>query len=552
VVQPTTHNLNNLELTYNQILNYPTPHNVTFKRPPHDIPYFTMSKLIKPIYVAEGLWSLLEQNYGRLAKKLPALYALTEFVLRTPKFRLEDARTAIKHKIKHLPSQSTIANYLRSLIEKDIIVRSREGKRDQYRYDLSSKAILSLETSSKYYSQFLDAKYERNPVSFDHNSHLTGNFYHYDDGKTGFEQYRVILEPGIETEQFLHAYLDLTSQWNIYLGDKSIDPDSRVPYARANLPRHPFQIDQPPEAFGRTGAKPYAFIGKTHLPDLRPAHDPGLKVGRQFMLDFSSFEPRILAFITNHIDLINMANSGSDMYNELYHCYLSDYPITDVKRLVLAWINGAGSMRLAEFVDPDEFGKLRYNSADEMLNKLMGHFPTIEAYRLQLASDWKENGELRTPDGNVMLLSYTKKNKLGIKTLTPNELRRKSLALLLQTYGGLLSQAIITGAQSLEFASLRLCVYDGFMFYCRKEHYEAALMEVSQLLVKTTKRIFPTVFMPFKLEWANDSHGLLFSKERGDTQPITFSDLDSTRENDKSRVATAYSHAIMVAHDTNV
>ena len=480
-----------------------------------------MSKLIKPIYVAEGLWSLLEQNYGRFAKKLPALYALTEFVLGTPKFRLEDARTAIKH----LPSQSTIANYLRSLIEKDIIVRSREGKRDQYRYDLSSKAILSLETSSKYYSQFLDAKYERNPVSFDYNSHLTGNFYHYDDGKTGFEQYRAILEPGIETEQFLHAYLDLTSQWNVYLGDKSIDPDSRVPYARANLPRHPFQIDQPPESFGRTGSKPYAFIGKTYLPDLRPAHDPALKNGRQFMLDFSSFEPRILAFITNQTDLTKMANSIADMYDGIYQHYLSEYPISDIKRLILAWINGAGSRRLAEFIDPDEFSKLQYNVATEILNKLMGQFPTIEAFRIQLAADWKENGELRTPDGNAMMKDYTKKNKQGIKTLLPSELRRKSLALLLQSYGGLLSQAIITGAQSLEFASLRLCVYDGFMFYCKKEHYEAALLEVSQLLVKTAKRIFPTILMPFKLEWANDSHGLLFSKERGDTQPQCIKEL---------------------------
>lgn len=481
-----------------------------------------MNDLSKPIYVAEGLWSLLEQNYGRLAKKLPTLYALTEFVLRTPKFRLEDARAAIKHKIKHLPSQSTIANYLRSLIEKDIIVRSREGKRDQYRYDLSSKAILSLETSSKYYSQFLDAKYERNPVSFDHNSHLTGNFYHYADGKTGFEQYRAILEPGIETEQFLHAYLDLTSQWNIYLGDKSIDPDSRVPYARVNLPRNPFRIDQPPESFGRTGAKPYAFIGKTHLPDLRPAHDPSLKVGRQFMLDFSSFEPRILAFITNQTDLTKMANSIADMYDGIYQHYLSEYPISDIKRLILAWINGAGTKTIAKYVDPDESGMLQYHLATEILNKLMRQFPEIESLRIQLSEDWASNSELVAPDGTAMPLQITKKGTIGIKTLTSGQRRRKSLALLLQSYGGLLSRQIIIGAQSLKFACLRLCVYDGFMFYCKKEHYEAALLEVSELFKSITQKLFPTILMPCKLEWAHDDHGLIFSKERGDQQPDIF------------------------------
>ena len=481
-----------------------------------------MDTNIKTTFMAEGLMNLLIENFGRLNRWLPIYYALVELILWKPKFKVAEIRKYLKVSTGVIPSNVTLQKQLSELVDRNIIIRDRPNYRSIYTYDLSPLAINMLKGTARYFKYFTNARDKRNAVRFmtiqDPLLSISPELGHMPP-MSGYHEWESLMEPGIETEQFLQAYRTLTSQWNIYLGDRSADPESRVPYVRANLPRYPFQIDQPPESFGRIGSRPYTFIGKTHLPDLHPAHDPGLKRGRQFMLDFSSFEPRILAYFIKQPELFEMANSADDMYHEIYKTCLSGYPISDIKLLILSWINGAGVKTVSKYITLSESGERQLDLASEVLNKLHLQFPEVEAMSIQLADDWINNGELGTPDGTAQPLCYSKKNKKGIRTLADGERRRKSLALILQTYSGLLGQIIITEAQNLKLAHLRLCVYDGFMFYCKKEHYEAAVFEVSQLLNNITHKLFPTIVMPFKLEWVNDDHGIIFSKELGDSQP---------------------------------
>ena len=477
----------------------------------------------KTAYVAEGLIDLLIATFGKFNKSLPTYYALVELVLRKPRVKIKEIGTYLKPPSRSSPSTRTLNKRILDLIQSGIIVRSRINYRTTYTYDLSEQAISMLRNSTRYFKYFTNARDKRNAVSFvtiqDPLLSVSPELGHMPP-MSGYHEWESLMEPGIETEQFLQAYRTLTSQWNIYLGDRSADPESRVPYVRANLPRYPFQIDQPPESFGRIGSKPYSFIGKTHLPHLHPAHDLGLKRGRQFMLDFSSFEPRILAYFIKQPELFEMANSANDMYHEIFQRHLSNYSITDVKLLILSWINGAGLKGISQYVSLPEPGGQLFNVAADISIKLQSQFPEIEALRMQLTECWSSNSELRTPDGSLVPLHYTNKKEQGIKTLTPGQQRRKSIALFLQTYSGLLGRQVISEARDLKFAYLRLCVYDGFMFYCKKEYYDAALMEASQLLTRITKKMFSSIIMPHKLEWVNDDHGAIHNPgqdaKRGD------------------------------------
>jgi hypothetical protein len=469
-----------------------------------------MDTNLKTKYMAEGLIDLLSESFGKLNKRLSTYYALLELISWKPRFKVADIEKLTNWTRGTRPSRTTLIKRLSELEERNIIVRSRPNYRSIYTYDLSPEAIERISDSTRYYKHFTNARDKRNAVVS-----LTINPL-FDDINHGVSlppmsshiEWESLMEPGIETELFLKAYDKLTSQWNIYLGDRSFDPKSRLPFLVANLPRLPFRIDQPPERFGRIGSNPYAFVGKSHLPDLHPVHDPGLKHGRQFMLDFSSFEPRILAFFTRQPELLEIANSADDMYEQIHQRHLNNFPISDKKRLILAWINGAGVQGLSEFINVSISGGNKLSVVEEVMMKLQCQFPEIEALRIQFASQWASEDELIAPDGTRMPLHYTKKNKQGLKELTFGERSRKSLALILQTYSGLLGRQIITEAQNLKFAYLRLCVYDGFMFYCKKEHYETAMMEVSELLSRVSKELFPTVLMPFKLEWSGDASGV--------------------------------------------
>jgi hypothetical protein len=469
-----------------------------------------MNTHLKTKYMAEGLIDLLSESFGKFNKRLPTYYALVELIIWKPRFKVADIVKLTNSSTAIRTSRVTLLKRLSELVDRNIIVRSRPNYRSIYTYDLSPKAIERIKVSTRYFQYFTNARDKRNAVASVATDPLT-----HDSSRgvilppmSGYHEWESLMEPGLETELFLHAYNKLTSQWNIYLGTRSLDPNPRLPFSVTNLPRLPFRIDQPPESFGRVGSKPYSFIGKSHLPDLHPAHDPGLKHGLQFMLDFSAFEPRILAYFIKQPELLEMANSAGDMYHEIFHRYLSSYPITDSKHLILSWINGAGVQGISKFISPPESGEQLSDVAEDILNKLQSQFPEIEALRIQMADSWSSNNELRTPDGSLVPLHYTKKKKQGIKTLTKGERQRKSIALFLQTYSGLLGRQVIIEAQHLKYAYLRLCVYDGFMFYCKKEHYETAMMEVSELLSRVSKELFPTVLMPFKLEWSSDDNGI--------------------------------------------
>lgn len=458
--------------------------------------------------VAEALGKLLIDRFGRFNRKLYLYYALLELILTKPSFSIDSVRSLLLLPPRQIPSMKTLRTCLEQMISKRIIIRHRTDPYSVYTYDLSDEALAILASGKRYSTSFTDVKYGRwhNPRVYQ----KTTARYH---PTPGYTKWAALLASGMETEAFLYAMQQLTSLEHLYIGPRGTSKKSSIPKTTFKLSRSPFSIDLPPEVYGRTNSNPYAYIGSTLLPFMRPVYDVGLNDGILFMVDFSSFEPRLLAPIANNPELIRFAQSRTNMYTAIYEAHLSEFPIGDEKRLILSWMNGASPKQIAEYLKSEVDYCERLEIADQVRTVLTQEYPEVEALRHQLATDWLEAGELQTPDGWVVPLHQPGKSRAGFKRPTKGQITRTAIAALLQSRVGRIGRLVMSEAAEAKHFELRLPVHDGFMCYCRKDEFELAVAEIMAICTKAVRTVSPSIQAPVKLEWAVDNTGVISSKE---------------------------------------
>jgi len=468
--------------------------------------------------------TLLVAEFRRHNKNLKLYYSLVHVVLNRGLIRVNSLEKLLPIPPKEIPSAKTLQKRLTDLVDANILTRERTDSYSPYCYDLSSQAMSGFISTSGYFRSFSDAKHRKRLISPSKLQSATPTL-----AESGIEQWKAILAPSLETEEFLAAYRELVIQHHHYLGQRTPPLHGDLFAHHLFLPRVPFPIDFPPESFGRVGSKPYCFVGKQHLPWLRPAEDPHLHQGSMFMVDFRSFEPRLLAHLAQEPLLLEMAQSSESVYQEIRDQLLNEFPIVNVKKLVLSWMNGAGPTQLSEFIGNQVDEELRVATARDIASLLDRSFPNILAMRYQLAEEWLENGTIRLDGLECPLERIPRGDKRGLKLRSRGTCQRQALAYLLQSLTGQLSVQIITAAASMDHAQLRLPVYDGFMFNCNKDKLEQAFAEIQCKIAGITTEMFPGVPMPLKLEWVASSAGVEYYDDFLLHEPATHP-LDISRE----------------------
>jgi hypothetical protein len=397
-----------------------------------------------------------------------------------------------------------------------IYVLDRGNKKNHIprQFSFTDEALELIWQSRKWY--FTKADYTRRTNA--QNIHQYTHMYPYQPKVKTIEpnyhdQFRELLPDNYESRVFIHALAQLEKPQYVFL-----KPIALAAVQKKNKPKQArgmFNGVTPliyaPNRTGRQTARPYIYRGSRIMQFIRPNDDPYLDNTIIFCLDYDSQEATISAKYSGDELLFHLAQSGQNINEFIRHQYLDDLPKKLAKQIIYAWSYGSrgGSLRkqLLEYLRKTHNSTKPFDFAAELIAKLDTAFPGVKQYREQIAAEWAQKGFITAPGGVKRNLAEDVRYKNG--TINHNKLLRKGMSHIIQGAGAYIARKVVIESLNSQKAKLSITVHDGFIFSCKKEDFDEALIEAGQILTKCANQVVPDFVMAHKLEWAIDGTGYL-------------------------------------------
>jgi|FLOH01.1.fsa_nt_gi DNA-binding PadR family transcriptional regulator len=407
-----------------------------------------------------------------------------------------------KNKIEH----STMEILLKKLVDDNLIVIDKYCNRFLHianHFTLTENGHAFVTSSKIAYKNYSDFQYRRNGITSGHLIQKLQNTSHAsfcDDWKTK-------LPDSQETNRFLDGLTLLESREVVFQRFEALmhPKMAQALYITRSIPSETqFNIVYRPLKSGRLQSRPHTYIGKELVQFIRPAEDQHLQNGMLFSLDYSSQELRILAnMLPSDSPIAQWAKEPNNSFAELLDIYNITIPVRLWKAFMYAFLYGSEGYALANQLNYSEVLEMGFDSSIKASKSIVANFiekvPEVVSLRQQFAHDFMNTKTIVAPGGFTRIADGGELKKDG--TIKKNKSLTIPLSHIIQGTGAYIARTLISRSPSLKCSRLFLPIHDGFVFYCKKEDYAAALAEASTLLTDVAREIVPNVAMPNKLEW---------------------------------------------------
>jgi DNA polymerase I-like protein with 3'-5' exonuclease and polymerase domains len=211
------------------------------------------------------------------------------------------------------------------------------------------------------------------------------------------------------------------------------------------------------------------------------APDTGMSLA---YLDYSQFEPGILAYLSGDRQLLDAYNEG-DMYISLSeHAFGRADKRSLSKRMFLAFCYGMSAEGIAHLMTSDETQRIQYSEA---VIRFFSAFPLLKEYRKTTQQRLIESGKTSSPLGNFRARSHS-------GPLTSKE-RRWAMNHPVQSTASLIfKEALLKLAERFGNNSILLPVHDAvLMQFPANSSLEATVTEASNLMLEAFRQRCPGI-----------------------------------------------------------
>jgi len=327
------------------------------------------------------------------------------------------------------------------------------------------------------------------------------------------DDWRQILPPTIETEEFITALAELESH-PVYFDREAA---GRSEYEGLIKPSRPMPdhgiktISYRPLKSGRMQSVPHTYIGTQVTPFIVPADDIDLDKGTLISLDFKSQEFRIIGALVSKGPLFDDLNKYDDIFDHIQKImppYLQTM-IPTIKQEIYALTYGSKGWSLADkLYENGAPRKVAIGIANDFYKFIYHIYPEVLELKQKCENQLK-NTHVMTAIGGVS--RYPEQDEGGItKAGDINKLyiSRIPLSHTIQGAGATIARKIITKSPKLNFSRLFMPIHDGFIFYTVND-VDMAIREATKLMGKCAREVVD-IEMPLKLEWIRSKNMLSY------------------------------------------